>query len=46
MKKESFKLKGFNKGERSNPLPMVDTIKKGLAIAKGCGCKDDDDDND
>lgn len=42
MKKEPFKLQGFNKTERVKPLPMMDKISKGLNIPCGCGCEGDD----
>ena len=44
MKKEPFKLKGFNQSERKKSLPMLEKISKGLGIEEGCGCDDDDND--
>lgn len=43
MKKEPFKLNGFNQSERKAPLPMLEKISKGLNIEKGCGCNDNND---
>jgi len=44
MKKEPFKLNGFNQSGRKAPLPMFEQISKGLNIEEGCGCDDDDND--